>query len=84
MVSSAPVTVTPSTTVTPSPSPSPSLTEATLPVPATTSAAPIGAPSTGGGGTAGLQHVALFGLGGLAVLAGLASLLYRRRTLRGR
>jgi len=44
--------------------------------------APIGAPSTGGGGTAGLQHVTLFGLGALAVLAGLASLIYRRRALR--
>ncbi|MBV9793363.1 MAG: hypothetical protein JO016_05420 [Actinobacteria bacterium] len=69
----------PSPSLTPSPSPSPSLTEATLPVPATTSAAPIGAPSTGGGGTAGLQHLTLFGLGGLAILAGLASLIYRRR-----
>ena len=43
--------------------------------------APIGAPSTGGGGTAGLQHVMLFGLGALAVLAGLGSLIYRRRSL---
>jgi hypothetical protein len=57
----------------PSPSPSPSPQESTL--------APIGAPSTGGGGTAGLQHVMLFGLGGLAVLAGLGSLIYRRRSL---
>jgi MYXO-CTERM domain-containing protein len=46
--------------------------------------APIGAPSTGGGGTAGLQHVMLFGLGGLALLAGLGSLIYRRRALRDR
>jgi hypothetical protein len=44
--------------------------------------APIGAPSTGGGGTAGLQHVTLFGLGALAVLAGLGTLIYRRRALR--
>jgi hypothetical protein len=44
--------------------------------------APIGAPSTGGGGTVGLQHITLFGLGALAVLAGLASLIYRRRALR--
>jgi hypothetical protein len=69
----------PSASLTPSPSPSPSLTEATLPVPTTTSPAPVGAPSTGGGGTAGLQHLTLFGLGALAILAGLASLIYRRR-----
>jgi hypothetical protein len=33
------------------------------------------------GGTAGLQHVMLFGLGALALLAGLGSLIYRRRSL---
>jgi hypothetical protein len=67
----APVTPTPSPT--PTPTPTPSATEA-----------PIGAPSTGGGGTAGLQHAGLFGLGALAVLAGIGSLIYRRRALRGR
>ncbi|HEY0719333.1 MAG TPA: hypothetical protein VGD68_17100 [Streptosporangiaceae bacterium] len=66
--SPAPSTETP---VTPSPSPTPSATQA-----------PIGAPSTGGGGTAGLQHASLFGFGALAVLAGIGSLLYRRRVLR--
>ena len=73
-----PASPVPPTTVSASPSPSPS------PSPQTSTLAPIGAPSTGGGGTAGLQHAALFGLGGLAVLAGLVSLLYRRRALRGR
>lgn len=69
----APTTVAPTTVPPTTPSPSPSAT-----------VAPIGAPSTGGGGTAGLQHVMLFGLGGLAVLAGLASLIYRKRALRDR
>ena len=69
-----PTTPPPTPTASPSPSPSPS--------PYFTTAAPVGAPSTGGGGTAGLQHAGLFALGGLAVLAGLVSLLYRRRTLR--
>jgi hypothetical protein len=41
-----------------------------------------GPPATGGGGTAGLQDGLLFGLGGAAVLAGLASLVYRRRLTR--
>jgi hypothetical protein len=45
---------------------------------------PTGAPQTGGGGTAGLQHGVLFGIGGLAILAGLASLAYRRRLTRTR
>ncbi len=72
--SALPVTPTPTPSAVPSASPSPS--------PSPSAVAPIGAPSTGGGGTAGLQHVTLFGLGALAVLAGLASLIYRRRTLR--
>src|ERR1700761_9838092 len=79
---------TPSPTLTnPTPAPTPTLTEATFaptPAPATSSPPPAGAPATGGGGTAGLQHLTLFGLGAVAVLAGLVSLLYRRRTLRGR
>jgi hypothetical protein len=70
--SALPVTPTPSAVPSASPSPSPS----------PSAFAPIGAPSTGGGGTAGLQHVTLFGLAILAVLAGLASLIYRRRALR--
>jgi hypothetical protein len=46
--------------------------------------APSGAPQTGGGGTAGLQEGTLFGIGGLAIAAGLASLAYRRRLTRTR
>jgi hypothetical protein len=45
---------------------------------------PAGAPQTGGGGTAGLQDVTLFGAGGAAILAGFASLAYRRRLTRKR
>lgn len=71
-----PTTPPPTSTASPSPSPSPS------PSLVYSTPAPVGAPSTGGGGTAGLQHAGLFALGGLAVLAGLVSLLYRRRTLR--
>ena len=41
------------------------------------------APETGGGGTAGLQDGLLLGVGGAAVLAGLATLAYRRRVTRG-
>ena len=43
---------------------------------------PTAAPETGGGGTAGLQDGVLFGVGGLAVLAGMGSLAYRRRLAR--
>jgi hypothetical protein len=43
---------------------------------------PTTAPETGGGGTAGLQDSLLFGLGGLAVFAGLGSLVLRRRLAR--
>ena len=43
---------------------------------------PTAAPDTGGGGTAGLQDGLLFGVGGLAVLAGLGTLSYRRRLSR--
>ena len=75
--SALPATTPPTTgPTTPAPSASPS------PSPSPSAVAPIGAPSTGGGGTAGLQHVTLFGLGALAVLLGLASLIYRRRALR--
>ena len=43
-----------------------------------------GAPGAGGGGTAGLQDTMLFGLGGTAILAGAASIAYRRRLTRYR
>ena len=45
---------------------------------------PVGAPQTGGGGTAGLQDLTLFGAGGAAILAGFASLAYRSRLTRRR
>ena len=45
---------------------------------------PVGAPQTGGGGTAGLQDVTLFAFGGAAILAGFGSLAYRRRLTRKR
>src|SRR5215468_11186388 len=48
----------------------------------TAPAVPAGPPSTGGGGTAGLQDGLLFGIGGAALLAGLGSLAYRRRLTR--
>ena len=75
---------------TPSASSSPS--SPPTPAPPTTSASatqsaspvPVGPPSTGGGGTAGVQDILLFGLGGAALLAGAGSLVYRRRTLRDR
>ncbi len=59
------------------PTPFVSVTQSASPV-------PVGAPSTGGGGTAGVQDILLFGLGGAALLAGAGSLAYRRRTLRDR
>jgi len=40
---------------------------------------PQGAPATGGGGTAGLQQLWLFSLGGAAMLAGLGIVLWTRR-----
>jgi hypothetical protein len=43
---------------------------------------PTAAPETGGGGTAGLQDGLLFGVGGLAVFAGMGSLALRRRLAR--
>jgi len=49
---------------------------------ATPTYVPTGAPATGGGGTAGLQDGALFGLGGAAILAGAGFLAYRRRITR--
>jgi hypothetical protein len=45
---------------------------------------PAAAPVTGGGGTAGLQDGALFGLGAAAILIGAGSIAYRRWLTRGR
>ena len=73
----------PAATTAPSSAPA---THATAPVTHTSApvspAYPTAAPETGGGGAAGLQDGLLFGLGGLAVFAGLGSLAYRRRLAR--
>jgi hypothetical protein len=62
------------------------VTHATAPVTHTSAPVaplyPTAAPETGGGGAAGLQDGLLFGIGGLAVFAGLGSLAYRRRLAR--
>lgn len=50
----------------------------------TATAFPTAAPETGGGGTAGTQNGMLFAIGGAAILAGIASLAYRRRPGRPR
>jgi hypothetical protein len=42
------------------------------------------APATGGGGTAGLQHRLLLWLGVAAIVAGAASIAYRRKLIRNR
>src|SRR5215471_18388843 len=72
------------TTTPPSPHTTTATAHATTASPHTTTApaVPAGPPSTGGGGTAGLQDGLLFGIGGAAVLAGLGSLAYRRRLTR--
>lgn len=64
-----------------SPTASPSFTYEPSSAPATASSPsyPAAAPQTGGGGTSGLQDGLLFGVGGLAVLAGGGSLALRRR-----
>ena len=56
------------------------------PAPPTPSARPppTAPPATGGGGTAGFQDTLLFALGGAAVLAGAASIAYRRKVIRKR
>ena len=63
----------------PSPSPSPSFSPSPSPSPV-----PTGAPVTGGGGTAGFQDTGLAVLGGAAIVAGLASIAYRRRITKHR
>lgn len=56
----------------------------TVPAATATSFVPTAAPVTGGGGTAGLQDGLLFVLGAAAILAGVGSILYRRRFTRHR
>jgi hypothetical protein len=75
-------TATPSATAKATPRPTPTVTHHATTTP--TRYYPVGAPATGGGGTAGLQDVTLFGAGGAAILAGFASLAYRRRLARKR
>jgi hypothetical protein len=66
-------------TTTPAPTHTPAATPTSAPA---SSTYPTAAPETGGGGTAGLQDGLLFGVGGLAVFAGLGTLSYRRRLSR--
>jgi hypothetical protein len=56
----------------------------TAPATSSTSEGPTAAPVTGGGGTAGLQDTLVLGLGAAAVLAGIGSIVYRRRLSRHR
>jgi hypothetical protein len=72
----------PSATPSATPKATPRVTHHPSPTP--TRYYPVGAPQTGGGGTAGLQDVTLFGVGGAAILAGFGSLGYRRRLTRKR
>jgi hypothetical protein len=60
-----------------------SVTTSASPTPSASSF-PAAAPPTGGGGTAGVQDVLLFGLGGGAILAGAGSIAYRRKLTRDR
>ena len=58
----------------------PTVTETvTAPATSTTTVIPNAAPVTGGGGTAGLQDGLLFALGAALILAGVGSIVYRRR-----
>jgi hypothetical protein len=68
-------TPSPSATVSPSITPSTPSVWPTAPV----TPVPTAPPATGGGGTAGLQDAVLFGVGGVAVLAGSGSIIYRLR-----
>jgi hypothetical protein len=63
----------------------PTVTETvTAPATATTTVIPNTAPVTGGGGTAGLQDGLLFALGAALILAGVGSIVYRRRLTKDR
>jgi hypothetical protein len=80
-----PSTATTSPTHTPTTTPaSPTSHPTTYPPTTPATSYPAAAPSTGGGGTAGLQDALLFGIGGGAMLAGFGSLAYRRRVNRRR
>jgi hypothetical protein len=79
--STATVTPTPTvTTVTPTVTVAPTVTVTPTVWPtAPVTPVPTVPPATGGGGTAGLQDAVLFGVGGVAVLAGSGSIIYRLR-----
>jgi hypothetical protein len=63
----------------------PTVTETvTAPATSTTTVIPNAAPPTGGGGTAGLQDGLLFALGAALILAGVGSIVYRRRLTKDR
>ena len=74
-----------STDTTASGTPTPTVTRTvTAPATSSTSEVPTAAPVTGGGGTAGFQDTLLLGLGAAAILAGIGSIVYRRRLSRDR
>ncbi len=81
---SVPASPTARPSATPSPASSPTATPPASATPRAThtSQPPTAAPATGGGGTAGPEDPLLFAIGGMAVLAGAASLAYRRRLIR--
>lgn len=56
----------------------------TVTITPTYSPVPTAAPVTGGGGTAGLQDGALFMIGGVAILFGAGSFLYRKKLTKHR
>jgi hypothetical protein len=83
--SSASASASASASTSPSASVSPSATPSASPSPSPSySPYPTGAPITGGGGTAGFQDGGFAVLGGAAIVAGLGSIIYRRRITRHR
>ena len=75
-----PSTSTPGVTSTATVTPVATVTQTvTVPAATATSFVPTAAPVTGGGGTAGLQDGLLFALGAALILAGVGSIVYRRR-----
>jgi hypothetical protein len=79
--STATVTTSASDSTSPSTLPTNTITVTITP---TYSPIPTAAPVTGGGGTAGLQDGALFLIGGVAILFGAGSFLYRKKQIKDR
>ena len=79
VTTTATATATASTPAPPTGSPSPLVT-----ITVTVTPPPSVAPVTGGGGTAGVQDGVLFAIGGAAILAGAASIIYRRKVTKDR